>query len=66
MTLEEFEQKVEILNGKGEWFQVIYHSLYKKKSIKLETKKDEFICTGKTFNETFNKVLNLMLLRCEK
>ena len=29
MTIEEFEQKAEEINGKGEWFRVVYISLYK-------------------------------------
>lgn len=66
MTIEEFEQKVEILNGKGKWFEVTYNSLYKEKGIKIETKQDEFIYVGETFNEAFNCVLDLMLLRCSK
>ena len=66
MTIEQFEQKIEILNGKGEWFRVVYHSLYKEKSIKIVTKKDEFVCAGETFDEAFNHVLDLMLLRCKE
>ena len=66
MTIEEFEQKAEEINGKGEWFRVVYHSLYKEKCIKLETRMDEFICCGENFNEAFNKVLDLMLLRREQ
>lgn len=63
MTIEEFERQVEILNGKGEWFRVVYKSEYKNKSIEIELKRDSFFCECDTFNEAFEIMLNILSIR---
>ena len=62
MTIEQFEKRIEKINGRGKWFEITYHSLYKEKAIKIETKELDFICVGITFNEAFTKCLDLLLL----
>ena len=64
MTIEEFERQVSIINGKGEWFKVVYKSEYKNKSIELELKRDSFFCECDTFNEAFEIMLNILSLKC--
>ena len=63
MTIEEFERQVEIFNGKGEWFRVVYKSEYKNKQIELELKRDSFFCEGDTFKEAFDIMLNILSVR---